>query len=195
MWNLDFLRYSLPKFCISPLISSTHVTLLVSISVLYPLLLILLTWIFVTLHDRNVTLIVCLWRPFHKFFVRIRRRWDRNSDLINVFATFLLLSYSTLFYVATSYTCTMLYSLNATSGDVYTTIHPYTGVDLYCLNIHHYVLTILVWLFLGATQIPVFILIFYPFRWFRKCLSKCRVNCNGLNGERDMRSFAGFYFM
>ena len=58
--------------------------------------------------------------------------------------------------------------------------------------------------------LPILILILYPFRFFRSWLSKCRLDgialnifvekfygCyrNGLDGGRDMRSFAGMYFI
>jgi hypothetical protein len=57
---------------------------------------------------------------------------------------------------------------------------------------------------------PALVLMLYPVRLFRKCLSKCRLDglilntfvekfygCyrNGLDGGRDMRSFAGLYFI
>ncbi len=57
--------------------------------------------------------------------------------------------------------------------------------------------------------LPVLLLVLYPFKIFRSCLSKCQLDTlclsafmdkfhscyrNGLNGGRDMRSFAGLYF-
>ena len=58
--------------------------------------------------------------------------------------------------------------------------------------------------------LPTLLLLFYPFQLFRVCLSKCKLNglalytfvekfygCyrNGLDGGKDMRSFAGLYFI
>ena len=59
--------------------------------------------------------------------------------------------------------------------------------------------------------LPPLLLILYPIRAFRSCLSKCHLNfivihilfldkvygCyrNGLDGGRDMRSFSGLYFL
>ena len=210
VWNLDFLRYSLPKFCISPKVDQTQVTLLGFISVFYPLLLILLTWTLVTLHDRNVKVIVHFWRPFHKIFVTIRRKWDSRSDLIinNVFASFLLLSYSKLFYVVMNFTYTTVHIVNTTSEDAHASeVVQFINIDR---GKSAAVFIILVGLLWGLTQLPVILLIFYPLKYFRKCLSKCKLNCvsinifvekfygcyrDGLDGGRDMRSFAGFHFI
>ena len=41
---------------------------------------------------------MCLWRPFNGCFVRLRRGWNTKSDLIDVFASFFLLSYSKIVY-------------------------------------------------------------------------------------------------
>jgi hypothetical protein len=58
--------------------------------------------------------------------------------------------------------------------------------------------------------LPALLLVFYPIGAFRKCLSKCKLEIlsftlftekfygcyrDGLDGGRDMRSFAGFYFL
>ena len=58
--------------------------------------------------------------------------------------------------------------------------------------------------------LPALLLVFYPIKVFRKCLTKCKLDSlsltalterfygcyrDGLDGGRDMRSFAGFYFL
>jgi hypothetical protein len=98
MFNLDFFHYILPPFCISSRLRPIHVFSLGYISAFYPFLLILLTWFCVELHGRNFRPIVCLWRPFHGCFVRLRRGWNTKSDLIDVFASFFLLSCSKILY-------------------------------------------------------------------------------------------------
>ena len=98
VFNLDFFHYVLPPFCISNELRSIHVFFLGYISAFYPFLLILLTWSCVELQDRNFRPIVCLWKPFHGCFVRLRKGWNTKSDLIDVFASFFLLSYSKILY-------------------------------------------------------------------------------------------------
>ena len=98
VFNLDFFHYVLPPFCISSQLRPIHVFSLGYLSAFYPFLLILLTWLCVELHGRNFRPIVCLWRPFHGCFVCLKRGWNTKSDLIDVFASFFLLSYSKILY-------------------------------------------------------------------------------------------------
>ena len=215
LWNLDFLRYSLPPFCVSSRLNHTNVTILGCVSVFYPLCLILLTITFVKLHDHNFKVVVCLWRPFHKCFTRIRRGWNTKSDIINVFATFLLLSYNKFFYLMISITeGTRVYSMNNDLGIVYTSrTLPYTNLGILLRNDKDKYLALSITLgglALIITLLPAFLLVCYPIRLFQRFLSKLRLDCvfinifverfyscykDGLDGGRDMRSFAGFYFL
>ena len=99
-WNLDYFRYIVPPFCVSRDLKNMHVLALQYVSALYLLLLIFLTYICVELHGHNFKPIVWLWKPFHRCCVNVRRRWDTKASLIDVFATFLLLSYSKLLFVS-----------------------------------------------------------------------------------------------
>ena len=98
VFNLEFFHYVLPPFCISSRLRPIHIFSLGYISAFYPFLLILLTWFCVELHGRNFRPIVWLWKPFHGCFVRLRRGWNTKSDLIDVFASFFLLSCSKIMY-------------------------------------------------------------------------------------------------
>ena len=45
--------------------------------------------------------LVWLWRSFHRCFIQLRRGWDTKSDIIDMFATFFILSYSKIMYQTT----------------------------------------------------------------------------------------------
>ena len=81
-------------------LTNIHVLALQYVSAFYPLLLIAITYACVELHGHNFRPIVWLWKPFHRCCVNVRRRWDSKASIIDVFATFLLLSYSKLLYVS-----------------------------------------------------------------------------------------------
>ena len=98
IWNLEFMKYIVPPICISSKLSVIHVEFISCLSALYSLFLIVLTWICVELHGHNFRPLVLLWRPFHRCFLRLRKEWDTRNDIIDVFATFLLLTYSKLTY-------------------------------------------------------------------------------------------------
>ena len=91
VWNLDFFRTLLPKTCLK---ITTLTTLALDFAVaIYPLVLVIFTYILIELHTRGYRLVMWLWRPFHKCFVCFNRAWDIQSSFIKAFATFLLLSY------------------------------------------------------------------------------------------------------
>ena len=97
MWNLDFFRSLHRPF--HPKISTLHVLALDYLVGVYPLFLIILTYIAVTLHDRY-PLVVKIWRPVYRVFMRIRQEWDIRGSLVQAFATFLVLSYVKILYVS-----------------------------------------------------------------------------------------------
>ena len=104
---LDFFQYDrLPPYCVSTKLKPINTAFLGYISAFYPILLIFLTWLCVELHDRNFRLLVWLWRPFHRCFVRLRRGLDTKSDIIDVFTTFFILSYSKILYQTELFTVT-----------------------------------------------------------------------------------------
>ena len=92
VWNLDIFRSIYPPFCLHPTISALHVLLLDYIVAVYPLILILITYSLVKLHDRY-TLVVWFCKPLYICFHKFRKEWDIKTSLVASFATFYLLSY------------------------------------------------------------------------------------------------------
>ena len=213
MWNLDFFKYILPPFCLSTHLKQTHIALFGYISVVYPLCLITITLVCVELHGCNFRPIMWLWRPLHKVFVKIRKEWDVKSDMIDVFATFLLLSCSKLMYQSVLLThCPAVMKADSKSGDVSIAFVAGNNLTSPCGSIQYLAFAIPSSLILCLALLLILLLILYPFKWFRECccFSKCRFlnrtsvnifvekfhSCyrNGLDGGRDMRSFSGLYF-
>ena len=211
VFNLDFFQFLKPSVCISNNLKSIHVVFLGYISVLYPILLIILTWICVELHGRNFRPLVWLWRPFHRCFVRLRRGWDTRSDIIDVFVSFFLLSYSRCVYQTALFFSIQAIRSYDERGHCYK-VDNRAVVDLSIRigNREHLLFVIPAAVFFFVYNIlPPLLLILYPFKVFRSCLSKCHLNIivvntfveklnscyrNGLDGGRDMRSLSGLYF-
>ena len=82
LWNLDFFRPIVPPFCVSNM-KNLHALALEYIEASYPLILILITYICIKLHDHNFRPVVLLWKPFHRCFVYFRRSWDSEASIIN----------------------------------------------------------------------------------------------------------------
>ena len=212
VFNLDFFQLVLPIFCISSRISAIHLAVLGYISVVYPIILIFLTWVCIDLHGRNFRPLVWLWRPFHRCFVRLRRGWDTKSDIADVFATFIILSHGKC-----TYQTLMLYTSQAVrtydkSGNLLISKRAAFDLSIPQLSTSYIILVLPAsLLFMLYNVLPPLILFLYPFKVFRSCLSKCRLNfitvtvnffvekinsCyrDGLDGRKDMRSFSGLYF-
>ena len=93
IWNLNFLSLVLPSVCLSEDLSSMQIQLLQYVNAFYPLLLILLFCVVLSLYDRGFRIITCLCRPLHIFFARFKRVWNLKGSAINAVAAFFLLSY------------------------------------------------------------------------------------------------------
>ena len=200
----------LPPYCLNKHLKFIHLAILGYVSAFYPMLLIFLTWLCVELHGRNFRPLVWLWRPVHRCFVRLRRRWDTKSDIIDVFATFFFLSYNRILYQTVLLTCSKGVKHINVSGSHFTTYHSQLDLSISYRNAHQLTLETLVILFATVCIIlPPLLLTLYPIKRFRSILLKCRINfvaihifmdkvysCyrDGLDEGRDMRSFSGLYF-
>ena len=212
IWNLDFIRYVVPPFCVSQThkLQPIHIELLNYVSVVYPLFFIL-TWVCVELHGHNFRPIVLFWRPFHRCFVKLQRGWDTRSDIIDVFASFFLLTYSKLLHqiIVFARYRHLRYTENANSTPQYKLVM-HIDVDIDCFSTKHLSFVIPSGIFFVIFNfLPALLLVLYPFKPFRRCLSKCKLDSlflttfvekfhgcyrDGLNGGKDMRSFSGLYF-
>ena len=212
IFNLDFYRFNvlLQKYCVSSKLKFIHAAMFGYIFAFYPILLIFITWFCVELHGRNFRPLVWLWRPFHTYFVRLRRGWNTESDIIDVFVTFFILSYCKIMQQTT-----LLLAFRVTThirqfGGYYYTRQPLVDQSINYGSSNHlsFVIPALI-IFLVFNILPPLMLICYPNKAFRSCLSKFHLNfvamhtfidkvhcCyrNGLDGGRDMRSFSGVYF-
>ena len=203
-------QYVLPPLCLSTKLKQFHIFFLGYISVFYPVFLIVLTWVCVSLHDYNFRPFVWLWRPFHKCFVRLRRDWDIKSDLVDVFITFFLLSYAKCSYMVIVLSSPSKIQTFDESGNA--SIRHCTSIDPsidYMGHTHLGFMVAAYFICIVFNILPFLYLTLYPFGAFQRCLSKCRLDfiavntfadkihsCykNGLDGGKDMRSLSGMYF-
>ena len=207
VWNLDFIRYILPPFCISPHLKQLHIVTLSYISAIYPIIMIGITLTCIKLYSRNLRPLIWLWNKV-KVFSKSKR--ESKVTIVDVFATFLLLSYTKM----------MQTSLNILFSTYIVNINnkPKIGIvgidpSVKYLSKEHIPFAILAFLILlGPVLLPVLILAFYPIRSCRLVLEKCGLrghtkaaldifvekfySCyrDGLEGGKDMRSLASLYF-
>ena len=170
IWSLDFFRSVIPPFCVSSNIKTVHALALEYLVAFYPIFLILITYVCIKLHDNNFRPVVWLWKPFHRHFVHIRRRWDPKASIINAFTTFLLLSFSKIIFV--SFTLLYTFPLRYNYGDILNKCVLYYDSTVECHTQEFAIFSaIAVCVLVIFIICPTILLILYPTRLFRRCVS------------------------
>ncbi len=118
IWNLDFFRTLYPPFCLN--LTTLQVLALDYLVAVYPLLLVVLTYILIQLHARGCIIVVFLWMPFQKLYSKYQRQFGLNSSIVDIFASFLVFS-SNRFLITTLdlLSPTSVYDVNGTDLGLY----------------------------------------------------------------------------
>ena len=209
-WNLNVSpRAYIPFFCLTNHLTGFQGMALVYIRAFYPLVLIVLLYAGIKLHHWNFTAVVYCWKPFLKVFLRFRRCINRKTSAIDVFATFILLSYGKLLFVVLLF----LYSqplYNGQGQKLSTSVMVHSTSTLFFHKEHLPLAILSIFVSLTFIAVPPIVLLFYQAAFFQKCLTQCRMNSqalrtfvetfqgcykDGTNGTRDCRYFAGLYFI
>ena len=211
IWSLDFFRAVVPPFCVSSTIKNVHALALEYLVAFYPIFLILLTYLFIKLHDNNFRPVVWLWKPFHKHFVHFRRRWDSKASIVNAFTTFLLLSFSKILFVSFS----LLYITHVhihNHDNIGENCVLYYDSTVECHSQEHSIFSALsICVLVIFILSPILLFILYPTRLFRRCVSCCGFRRwhalhmfvesfqgqykDGTNGTRDFRMVSALFLL
>ena len=209
IWNLGLFNFidKPTKFCVHSHLNHLHFYFLTCVTSIYVLLLIVVTYVLIELHARNCRLIVRLWRPFLKRFVRFTRVWNSRLTVVDTFASFLLLSYFRLVtFSYFIYTFQAVYTMDTDVSSrkvlLYDPEVDYFGHD----HIPYVVFNLIVLLVL--VLIPAVVLALYQFWLFQKCLHLLKCKClslrvfvdlfqscykDGTDGTKDLRFTASLY--
>ena len=210
IWNLDFFRLVNLQICLeTSFLLNLALDLLVAV---YPLLLMIVTYLMIHLYDHSFRPLVLLWRPFGRIFSLFRDKWDIRSSVIDSFATFFLLSNIKFLSVAYDLLNPVeVYQLSSSGNFTHTWSLYYDSSIPYFGSTHlPYAILAIVVLAVFAL-LPVLILMLYPFRFFQKILNALPVRWHVLHtfmdsflgcykdgtepGTRDCRWFASVFFI
>ena len=199
-WYFTPVIYLFPDTCLTPHMTNLQVSCMEYILVIYPLFLLIITYVCIELHARGFRLVVYLWKPFHKCFAKVRRNWSASDSIIHAYATFFFLSLSIL-----TFSCfNLLYTTNVynINGTVITKVLVYEPtMRIFSPQHLPYAITAITLLFLLGFC-PTLFLCLYSTRLFTKCfrLSPRKqlllhtfadtFHCcykDGLNGSYDFR--------
>ena len=188
MWNLDFFRNIYRPFCLHPGISILQTMCLDYIIAVYPLMLVILVYFLIKLHER-CEVVQFLWRPAARLFC-VSQQWDNISNsLIQAFGTFILLSYVKVFNV--SFDILMPVQLYNVSGQAVGLYVYYNGSHEYFGRDHLPYAVLAIFMFTTFNLQPLLSLCLYPYRCFQSCLNCCRLNSQVLRTFMD--AFQGCY--
>ena len=206
LWNFDFhalIPWTIP-YCFeqnSTIIIKVFIIQYITVMA-YPLLLIFMTILAKELHASNFSFIVYLWKPFHKWFYKVRKNLSVSDSIIHAFATFLMLSFAKLVFLSYAvFASTYTYDMTRKASKTVLLFDP--NIERYKREHAPYVAVATVLLFvLGFC--PAVLLCLYPTRLFGKVLRCCNARKriaidtfvetlqgaykNGLNGTRDFRT-------
>ena len=210
IWNLDFFRSIKFGICLGA--DSLQTLALDLIVGVYPLLLMVVSYVLIELYDRNFRLVVFVWKPFRRLFILFRENWNLRTSIIDSFATtFLLVNIKFQSASFDLLTPVKVYHLYDTGNWTYSYRLFYDATVPYFGSRHLPYAIIAVMVILLFTILPLLVLILYPFRCFQKFLNLFPIRWYILHtfvdsfygsykdgtqpGTRDCRWFASLFFL
>ena len=214
IWSMTLTRYlnfGITSFCVDPSINTQQAFLLTQIQSLFPLFLVFITHASIILHTRNCRLIVWLWRPFHRCYIRFSHMWNSKLSLVDAFSTFLLLSYSrfivqSYYMFSFQFTYTLNRGWNSRASLLYN-----PGISYFHPSYHLPYVLLLLFIFLLVAIPPIVLLALYQIKAFQKFLACIHLHnipsihifvdvfhgCfkDGTNGTFDLRFASSFYLI
>ena len=210
VWNLNFFRLAYDPFCLHPNMTTLQAVALDYAIVLYPLFLIVLTYVMVNLHDRHFKLVVWVWKPFRWLLKHFKQQWNVRTSLIDTFASFIFLSTTRLVTASTSLLVpTYVYFFN--DKFLFKKYYLHSTPTMEYFGGEHLPFALLaLTLLLLLVVLPMLLLFLYPLRCFQRLLNRLHLNSHalctfmdvfqgtfkdGTNGTRDYRSFSGLFLL
>ena len=214
--NLDFFRMAYNSFCLHPNASAMEIMALDYVTAVYPILLIIITYGIVTLHDKqHFHLLACAKKLCGSIHRLLRIQWNIRTSLVKVFASFIFLSSSRLLLASMNFLVPIKIYTNHQNSDEH--VQPTTGwylfnapaIEYFSREHLPFALTAVILSFL-LFILPMILLFVYPFRWFQHLLNRLRINSlilhtfmdvfqgpfkDGTNGTKDYRYFSGFLLL
>ena len=178
IWNLDFFRSFYGPICLYPDLNYQQVLLFEYAIGLYPLFLIVFTYLLIKLHD-NFAIVAWLWKPVHRCLAVFRKQWNIQSYLVHALATFIVLSYVKL--LNTSFEFLIPSHIFNMKAKIVNKAHWYYNgsVDMTSKDYLPYLMLALFMLF-TFNILPLLLLALYPFKCVQRFLNyhsplRCKV--------------------
>ena len=169
IWNLDFFRIYSLQICFP--LSQLMILSFDYFIAIYPLLLIVVTYVFIKIYDGRFKPFVTIWKPFQWFFKLFQENWDIKTSVIDAFATFMFLSNIKFLNICSDLLAPVkVYYMPY--GDTYGYV-PFFDTTIPYFRHEHlpYAVSALLILLLFVL-LPTLVLLVYPLEFSQKCLHK-----------------------
>ena len=207
IFNLDFTPFIYYVMCISPNTPPLGVISFWYVIGFYPLLLLLLLYVWITLYDKGYKCVVFITRPFHRCMARFWSMTGIEPSFTHSIASIYILCFTQL--AATSFQILSIAPKKETLG-FNNTKFSYDMNQDYFKGVHGAAgfFAILVLLFLIV--LPTLYILLYPFKWFHKLLDCLHLRKqllislgdvftgpykNGTENTYDYRFMTGLYLL
>ena len=183
IWNLDIGRSLTQGVCIKT--NTLIITALELIVGIYPLFLILLTYLFVYLYDQNFTPVVVVVKPLRLLFGFPIKTMRIKTSLIDAFSTFFLLSSMKLLSVSFDLLVPVKVHILEPSGTLTATYRLYFNADVTYFGEFHLPYALLaVAIIICFVLLPCSVLLLYP-----SCLCQKFLNAFPLRWSLILHTF------
>ena len=165
IFNLDFtpLLYNSIPLCITPNMSPLGAVSFWYVIGFYPLLLLLLIYVWIVLYDKGFRCVVCITRPFHRCMARFWSMTGIEPSLTHSIASIYILCYTQLAVVSFKI-------LSFTHIDSNSTVFFFDANQEYFEGFHALAGSFAILVLLFLILLPTLYIQFYPFKWFHKLL-------------------------
>ena len=192
VWNLDFFRMYNSGICLQ---IDTLVSLSLELAVaIYPLFLIIATYMLITLYDHKFRPLVVLWSPFRALLHLFQSNWDIRTSTVDVFATIFFLTYAKILNSCFDLLIPMrVYHFSKPEHQVNYTWRLYYDATIPYFGTAHTPFAILaIVVLLVFVLIPALVILVYPFKVCRRCFNVLPSRCQILL-HTFMDSYQGCY--
>ena len=202
IFNLDFTPFLINyPLCIAPHMSPLGAISFWYVIGFYPLLLLLLIYVWIILYDKGFQCVVFITRPFHRCMARFWSKTGIEPSLTNSIASIYILSFTQL-------TATSFKILSFNIGINNSASFFYDQKQGYFHGAHGLACFIAILVLLIVILLPTLYIQFYPFKWFHKLLDCLHLRKqllislgdiftgpykNGSENTSDYRFMAGLY--
>ena len=207
IWNLDFFRCDLTAdICLR--FHSLQILALDYLIAVYPMLVTIMAFAVLELHNRGFGPVLFMCRPFQRAFANFRQTWNLRTSLIDAFVTFFILSTTKLLHVSVSILLNV--SLHDAEGNHLGHYWLEDASITFFGHLHRPYAILALSVIILLIILPIALLVGYQFPCCQVCLSKTRIKGpvlesfmytfnryykDGSRGTRDCRWFAAFHII